>query len=344
MGLFDVFMPMLYGEGARAFIRLQEEIIKQTEDSTIFAWRSKHALYPRGILAHSPSEFSVVESEHMIPLTTLNNLNLQLDQYSPPVLTSRGLVLSLPVFDSDSDRPSYQAWVACSVPKNADPTSGVTVFCIRLREVQSSPRVFVRIFSNTLESRKIMEGSHFKQRTLCAVPSYFNQFPKAETPKFSEIVFNPPKNDEFRGCLQQVKVSTWAKWRPEVGKLSYGDLRKTCLLAAITFKIEASCFMLVVGSHKSLPWCSIIPDGHPLYHSPTSIDLDDLSYMLDSITKYTDRAREKISATKCVFAAIRVAVSTDPNYPKYSLHVGLSEPSLEDEILRVGLSSMKLSE
>ncbi|KAH9211069.1 heterokaryon incompatibility protein-domain-containing protein [Leptodontidium sp. 2 PMI_412] len=38
MGLFNVFMPMLYGEGSRAFTRLQEEIMRQSEDYTIFAW------------------------------------------------------------------------------------------------------------------------------------------------------------------------------------------------------------------------------------------------------------------------------------------------------------------
>ena len=38
MGIFDVNMPLLYGEGQRAFIRLQEEIMKTTEDYTIFAW------------------------------------------------------------------------------------------------------------------------------------------------------------------------------------------------------------------------------------------------------------------------------------------------------------------
>ncbi|KAG4436434.1 hypothetical protein IFR05_008089 [Cadophora sp. M221] len=38
LGLFDVNMPMLYGEGMRAFGRLQEEIIKRSNDMTIFAW------------------------------------------------------------------------------------------------------------------------------------------------------------------------------------------------------------------------------------------------------------------------------------------------------------------
>lgn len=39
MGLFNVQMPLLYGEGIHAFRRLQEEILRKTNDSTIFAYR-----------------------------------------------------------------------------------------------------------------------------------------------------------------------------------------------------------------------------------------------------------------------------------------------------------------
>ena len=38
MGLFGVHMPTVYGEGTRAFRRLQEEILKRTSDQTLFAW------------------------------------------------------------------------------------------------------------------------------------------------------------------------------------------------------------------------------------------------------------------------------------------------------------------
>ncbi|KAH7361654.1 heterokaryon incompatibility protein-domain-containing protein [Plectosphaerella cucumerina] len=40
MGIFDVNMAMLYGEGPKAFIRLQEEIMKETDDQTLFAWKA----------------------------------------------------------------------------------------------------------------------------------------------------------------------------------------------------------------------------------------------------------------------------------------------------------------
>lgn len=38
-GIFDVHMPLLYGEGQQnAFIRLQEEIMKTSGDQTLLAW------------------------------------------------------------------------------------------------------------------------------------------------------------------------------------------------------------------------------------------------------------------------------------------------------------------
>lgn len=63
MGIFDVNMPMLYGEGHRAFQRLQEEIAKETNDLSMFAWRAEErddadeAQQFHGIFASSPREF-----------------------------------------------------------------------------------------------------------------------------------------------------------------------------------------------------------------------------------------------------------------------------------------------
>lgn len=61
MGIFNVNMPLLYGEGPKAFIRLQEEIMRETRDDSLFAWCSTketaaEAPY-RGLFARSPGEF-----------------------------------------------------------------------------------------------------------------------------------------------------------------------------------------------------------------------------------------------------------------------------------------------
>jgi hypothetical protein len=58
MGLFRVNMPMLYGEGSRAFIRLQEEILKTTPDHSILAWKNGDSQHSWGVLASSPAYFS----------------------------------------------------------------------------------------------------------------------------------------------------------------------------------------------------------------------------------------------------------------------------------------------
>ncbi|KAN0108595.1 HET domain containing protein [Hyaloscypha variabilis] len=59
LGLFNVNMPLIYGEGNSAFRRLQEEILKNTTDQTIFCWMAPGSSFStwRGLLAKSPSEF-----------------------------------------------------------------------------------------------------------------------------------------------------------------------------------------------------------------------------------------------------------------------------------------------
>lgn len=63
LGLFDLNMPLIYGEGERAFLRLQEEILKRSSDHTIFAWDS-NGQQCHGVLADSPRAFE--HSAHFI--------------------------------------------------------------------------------------------------------------------------------------------------------------------------------------------------------------------------------------------------------------------------------------
>lgn len=64
LGIFDINMPMLYGEEEKAFFRLQSEIINSCPDTTIFAWvlprehseKASKELY-HGVMASSPACF-----------------------------------------------------------------------------------------------------------------------------------------------------------------------------------------------------------------------------------------------------------------------------------------------
>ncbi|PIL28941.1 hypothetical protein GSI_08988 [Ganoderma sinense ZZ0214-1] len=112
LGIFDINMPTLYGEGGHAFIRLQQEILKQIPDQSLFAWGSSFfqpLLPPSGnssqlqpdvrrfscepeldpatsLFAHSPEQFREAASVQHVPYDAFLNFFGLTD-------------LSLPIYD-----------------------------------------------------------------------------------------------------------------------------------------------------------------------------------------------------------------------------------------------------
>lgn len=56
IGLFNINLPLMYGEGLKAFIRLQQRIIEESDDESIFAWTGVPQ-QGSGLLAPSVSHF-----------------------------------------------------------------------------------------------------------------------------------------------------------------------------------------------------------------------------------------------------------------------------------------------
>ncbi|KAL8636605.1 MAG: hypothetical protein Q9228_006016 [Teloschistes exilis] len=99
MGLFEVNMPLLYGEGHKAFRRLQHEIARNYEDDSLFAWCTSGVC--SDIFALSPAAFSACHDSS--PLHESTDVEADLER-TPFSITSRGLsvtafLLALP-FDS----------------------------------------------------------------------------------------------------------------------------------------------------------------------------------------------------------------------------------------------------
>ncbi|KAI0551983.1 heterokaryon incompatibility protein-domain-containing protein [Xylaria curta] len=88
LGLFDINMPLLYGEGSRAFIRLQEEIMKVSNDHSLFCWTWDRNRNYGGALCPFPSYF--MDSSHFIP----SQWNTKPSPYS---MTNAGLSITLPL-------------------------------------------------------------------------------------------------------------------------------------------------------------------------------------------------------------------------------------------------------
>ncbi|KAK8021977.1 heterokaryon incompatibility protein-domain-containing protein [Apiospora rasikravindrae] len=92
LGIFDIIMPLLYGEGAKAFVRLQQEIIKVSNDHTIFCWKWTPGVVPldwASLLAPSPEVFQ--ESGHIEK--TPAQAKEEISNYS---MTNAGLSIRLP--------------------------------------------------------------------------------------------------------------------------------------------------------------------------------------------------------------------------------------------------------
>jgi Heterokaryon incompatibility protein (HET) len=144
LGIFGVNMPMLYGEGEKAFLRLQEEIMKISDDQSLFSWgvsRPLQEILSDRIIVKTtlmPSQVVVLQDSWEVDLVDQPNSTevRQLDRSSPklhgmlacspdyfeqcgsiipisnwldhacepPVLFARYLRLSLPIIESGSGR------------------------------------------------------------------------------------------------------------------------------------------------------------------------------------------------------------------------------------------------
>ena len=144
LGIFGVNMPLLYGEGPGAFIRLQEEIIRHSDDLTLLAWNwlqngnllkpkrtgyipfclnslvSWEKLYrfhisgkPKTLLALSPSAFS--ECGNLMPCR-IGQLSVSFS------LTSKSLSIKLPVDGATCAilpcRLKHDPWTLVALPLN----------------------------------------------------------------------------------------------------------------------------------------------------------------------------------------------------------------------------------
>lgn len=147
LGIFGISMPMLYGEGDRAFTRLQEEIIKETNDMTLFAWqtsdhdvaKSLNEMNPaaknyRGILAKSPREFSM--AHQLFPSEDLTVV----PEYR---MTNKGLKLSSEVVLKAVNHDTYFMSLHCFTPRLALRPCGI---CLK----DYGTGVFARVYPERL--------------------------------------------------------------------------------------------------------------------------------------------------------------------------------------------------
>lgn len=120
IGLFDISLPILYGEGLRSFARLQEEVIRQSFDHTIFAWHLLES-HSSGLLARSPDMF--MHSGDIRPISANEyHFGFLLDgSKSNCSVTNTGLHIQLPRRKVKSHLSLYFAFLACTYKGKQSP-------------------------------------------------------------------------------------------------------------------------------------------------------------------------------------------------------------------------------
>jgi hypothetical protein len=124
MGIFGVNMPLLYGEGDQAFIRLQVEILRSTTDQSIFVWQCPSDNLLRyqlsGLLAPSPACFQ--ESDDIrLPSAVLDTGEAT---SAPSTITNTGLHVRLKLTareNGEGDGPASYFVILDCAPRSGEP-------------------------------------------------------------------------------------------------------------------------------------------------------------------------------------------------------------------------------
>ena len=119
LGVFDLTMPLLYGEGHNSFKRLQYELIGvRSDDESIFAWKL-HDPRPRGMLAPCPAAFA--DSGDIVIFVNLDPLT------RPPRVTGKLLVMNgiSPVRGPTEDVKTSLVTLNCARQANINEPLGI---------------------------------------------------------------------------------------------------------------------------------------------------------------------------------------------------------------------------
>lgn len=98
MGLFDVNMPLLYGEGEKAFIRLQEEILKDSHDQSLFAWQTQRSRNSsQSSNDRNACQGVSIFARHPVAFEKSSGINPLIPRAHPTTSTNQGVNIELPI-------------------------------------------------------------------------------------------------------------------------------------------------------------------------------------------------------------------------------------------------------
>jgi hypothetical protein len=177
MGLFSVNMPLLYGEGIKAFARLQEEIMKGSTDPSLFVWVDEEAPDDKqyGLLAPSPRCFDT---------TYLTRPYVQWQEPAPYAMTNEGLsieVMILQTLEKDHNGGYlYQAILNCPPPHISNiGTKATTFYTVFLTRHNLNVHRYARVKASQLGFRSFDRPKQVAEQEVSHI--YIRPRPESDT-------------------------------------------------------------------------------------------------------------------------------------------------------------------
>jgi hypothetical protein len=149
MGIFNVNMPLLYGEGERAFIRLQEVIMRSNYDHSLFAWNHHfpNTLFGTGIMTEDGPLLGVgLLAPHPVAFGTSANIIPHTMRTEPYAITNRGLRIRLRLLEHNLPTVPHThfAILQCGYTNNLGTAIAIPIAQMSASKVSSSEDDFYR--------------------------------------------------------------------------------------------------------------------------------------------------------------------------------------------------------
>jgi hypothetical protein len=289
LGIFDINIPLLYGEGEKAFIRLQEEIIKVSDDHTIFCWNWGDTIARswRSFLAPCPAAFQT--SGHFIAARPFS-----VDPISTYAMTNAGLRIQLPL---------AKAWDCHFAVLNARsrtmPESSGARVCIPL--VGEPSRKTWRAFfpPEVIHLPRYWAGSAQELYIGGSTPELQDDLANPLKPPLFPQISTPPEFGRYTHAVLPVftgdiSTTTLLSMRPQENRtvpalegnilpLLPTSIPTLCRGSSLAFRLKKDMALLLVfatrdanqmGSDSGEEWVCAIPDGDISVGREHSIELD----------------------------------------------------------------------
>lgn len=245
LGIFDINMPLLYGEGRRAFFRLQEEIIKSCNDHTIFCWEWTDIVPDNwaSLLAPWPTVFEGAGDFEKLGSNEISVFSM----------TNAGLSIRLPTIATIREtRSLYSSWF---IMLQAAPTSTILdhpeAACVRVVGLRKGDQLYVSRFPYPPRPRTIstMWTGNFKRESFLVMNRLSNG-------KVHERRRSPPHaHDSNTLSFMPIFGSPVLERRWEFMDSNLGNISSSSELGQITWRLETTNTQMAVVQMNEFGRC-----------------------------------------------------------------------------------------